>query len=88
MRTKDEVLAEDFGVAKSLPALIYFEHGVPNMYDGDLEDEEKLLAWILHQKEQETIELVNADILEDLIRDESYLVVLFGMRQARRWDFP
>lgn len=35
VKTSDVGIARDYGV-KTLPALIYFEHGEPSVYDGAL----------------------------------------------------
>ena len=76
VKSNDAELAAEFGIEQP-PALIYFEDGRPNLYEGDLTEEEKVLEWILHHKEHDTIETVNGEILEDLAREEDYVVAFF-----------
>ena len=77
VKTHNPKLAAKYGI-EQLPALAYFEDGHPNLYSGDLMDEDKVLEWVLHHKEHETIELVNAHILEALVKDEDYVAALFS----------
>ena len=50
---------------------------IPSIYDGDLNDEETLLDWLVEQKTTETIEKVTEKILEMLVEEEEYLAVFF-----------
>lgn len=80
VKTSDKHFAAEFGLLEDdddLPALLYFEHGQVSIYDGDLEAEEDLLDWLLKQKREDTIEEVNRKLLEKLIENSHYLVVLF-----------
>ena len=80
VKTSDQHFAAEFGLLEDeddLPALLYFEHGQVSIYDGDLEAEEDLLDWLLKQKREDTIEEVNRKMLEKLIENSHYLVVLF-----------
>lgn len=78
VKTKDVSFIKEYGLdEEDLPALIYFEHGQPSIYDGDLSAEEDLLDWLLKQKRDDTIEEVNRRLLEKLIESSHYLVVLF-----------
>lgn len=65
--------AKEYGL-DHLPTLIYFEEGIPSMYEGDLMNEEEVLEWLILQKETDTIEEVTDEILEDLIEDHEYVV--------------
>lgn len=49
VKSKDSKLASDIGIF-SFPALVYYETGVPIMYDGDLKNENKVLQWLVDQK--------------------------------------
>jgi len=51
-------VAKEFGLADELPALVYFEHRLPSVYEGDLTDEEAALAWLVKQRTEDTIEEV------------------------------
>lgn len=65
--------AKEYGL-DHLPTLIYFEEGIPSMYEGDLMNEEEVLEWLILQKDTATIEEVTDEILEDLIEDHEYVV--------------
>ncbi|PRD23204.1 UNVERIFIED_CONTAM: hypothetical protein NCL1_47051 [Trichonephila clavipes] len=43
----------------------------------DLAAEDEVLAWLLHQKSEDTIETVNKAMLEKLIEESQYLAVFF-----------
>ncbi|WP_407809629.1 hypothetical protein, partial [Staphylococcus aureus] len=51
VKTDDIKLAKDFGVT-SLPSLVYFEEKIPSIYQGDLNKEEEVLAWLVKQKNE------------------------------------
>lgn len=40
--------AKEYGI-DSVPSLIYFEKGIPAVYEGRLEDEESVLKWLEKQ---------------------------------------
>lgn len=65
--------AKEYGL-DHLPTLIYFEEGIPSLYEGDLMNEEEVLEWLILQKDTATIEEVTDEILEDLIEDHEYVV--------------
>ena len=48
------------------------------MYDGDLNDEDVLLKWLIEQKMTDTIEEVTEEILKMLVEDEEYIAVYFS----------
>lgn len=91
--------AEQYGVSK-LPALVYFEHSVPNLFEGkikidskcfelfhlisgpnvyigDLKEEEEVLQWLITQRTEDRIELVTRSMLESIVQDTQYLAVYF-----------
>jgi hypothetical protein len=37
--------AKEYGIEK-LPKLLYFEKGIPTVYEGNLEKEEEVLRWM------------------------------------------
>ncbi|CAG9857811.1 unnamed protein product [Phyllotreta striolata] len=76
------VKIDDFNAVKeygldSLPSVVYFEKGIPNIYDGDLEEEEEILEWLVEQLEKDEIEDVTDEMLDKLISDSKFLAVLF-----------
>ncbi|CAH2105858.1 unnamed protein product [Euphydryas editha] len=76
VKSKDSKLASDIGIF-SFPALVYYETGVPIMYDGDLLDENEVLEWMVKQKEDESIEGIDRDTLFKYIETKEFLAVVF-----------
>ncbi|XP_030752651.1 uncharacterized protein LOC115879799 isoform X2 [Sitophilus oryzae] len=76
VRIDNDAEAKEFGI-DHLPTLIYFEDKIPSLYEGDLMNEEEVLAWLIEQKNSATIEEVTDEILEDLINEHEYVVVYF-----------
>ncbi|XP_021208946.1 uncharacterized protein LOC114253198 isoform X2 [Bombyx mandarina] len=76
VKSKDSKLATDIGIF-SFPALVYYETGVPIMYDGDLLDESEVLDWMVKQKEDESIEEIDRDELFKYIETKEFLAVIF-----------
>lgn len=68
--------AKEYGI-DSLPTLVYFEKGIPHVYEGDLLKEEELLGWLLHQKKHSEIPEVTDEMMDILIEKKKYLAVLF-----------
>lgn len=56
---------------------MYYEKQIPNVYDGDLEDENEILQWLLGQMENDEIEDVTDEMLEKLVKEGNDMVVLF-----------
>lgn len=68
--------AKEYGIEK-IPALVYFESGIPTLYAGNLEDEEKVLKWFEHQIKSDEIEDVTDEMLDIIIEKKQYVAVLF-----------
>lgn len=68
--------AAEYGI-ETVPALIYFENGIPLVYDGSLEEEEKVLKWLEHQMKSDEIEDVTDEMLDMLIDKLPNVAVLF-----------
>lgn len=76
VKIDDPAAAEEYGL-DDLPAVVYFEKGIPNLYDGDLEEEDDFLQWLVEQLEKDEIEDVTDEMLDKLIADSKFLAVLF-----------
>ncbi|XP_066251341.1 uncharacterized protein hlk isoform X2 [Euwallacea similis] len=76
VKIDDPAAAEEYGL-DSLPCVVYFEKGIPNVYDGDLEEEDEFLQWIVEQLEKDEIEDVTDEMLDKLIGEGKTLAVLF-----------
>lgn len=68
--------AKEYGIEK-IPSLLYFEKGIPTLYPGNLEEEEKVLKWLDHQKKSDEIEDVTDEMLDLVIEKMPYVAVLF-----------
>ncbi|XP_075167249.1 hulk isoform X6 [Haematobia irritans] len=52
VKSNDVKLAHEIGIF-AFPALVYYETGVPIMYDGNLKNENRVLQWLIDQKNDE-----------------------------------
>lgn len=68
--------AKEYGIEK-MPNLIYFEKGIPTLYEGNLEDEEKVLKWLEQQQKSDQIEDITDEMLDMVIEKMPYVAVLF-----------
>jgi thioredoxin-like negative regulator of GroEL len=68
--------AQEYGIEK-VPSLVYFENGIPMLYEGNLEEEEKVLKWLEHQIKSDEIEDVTDEMLDILIDKKQFVAVLF-----------
>lgn len=76
VKTDDRKAMKDWGIDDT-PAVVFYKNKIPNVFDGDLRDEQTVLKWLLHQKEADEIEDVTAEMLDRLIRESKHLAVLF-----------
>lgn len=68
--------AKEYGIEK-LPTLLYFEKGIPTYYEGNLEEEDKVLSWLKHQTESDEIEDITDEMLDLILEKMPYVAVLF-----------
>ncbi|XP_017069169.1 uncharacterized protein LOC108106536 isoform X7 [Drosophila eugracilis] len=76
VKIDDAKAAADYGI-DSIPAIVYFEKEIPNVYDGDLMDEEQILKWLLGQLERDEIEDVTDEMLDTMVKEGRVIAVLF-----------
>lgn len=76
VKIDDEKAAREYGI-DSFPAIVYFEKQVPNVYAGDLLNEEEILHWLVEQLERDEIEDVTDEMLDRLVKEGKTLAVLF-----------
>lgn len=76
VKTQDTRIAEQYG-ATDYPVLMYFEKGIGGVYEGDLEEEEEVLQWLIQQRTEDRIELITRTMLEKMVEDTQYLAVYF-----------
>ncbi|XP_058125777.1 uncharacterized protein LOC131282825 [Anopheles ziemanni] len=76
VRIDDPKVSKEYGIDE-VPAIVYFEKQIPNVYDDDLSDEEEILEWLLSQLEKDEIEDVTDEMLDKLIKEGKSIAVLF-----------
>ncbi|XP_008203455.2 uncharacterized protein LOC100118209 isoform X2 [Nasonia vitripennis] len=76
VKTEDFKVAEDYGVT-DFPVLVYYENQIPNVFEGNLAEEEEVLQWLITQKTEDRIELITRTMLESFVEDTQYLAVYF-----------
>ncbi|KOB72664.1 Protein disulfide-isomerase A5, partial [Operophtera brumata] len=83
VKIDDKKAAKSFGI-DDVPSIVYFEKQIPNVYDGDLENEEEILEWLVGQLEKDEIEDVTDEMLDKLIKDGKTIAVLFYDNNDRK----
>lgn len=68
--------ATEYGIDQ-VPKLLYFEKGIPTVYEGKLENEEELLKWLTSQTTSDEIEDITDEMLDLIIEKMPYVAVLF-----------
>lgn len=76
VKIDDDRAAKEYGI-ENIPAIVYFEKQVPNIYNGDLLNEEDILHWLVSQLEKDEIEDVTDEMLDKLVKEGKTLAVLF-----------
>lgn len=76
MKIDDDNEAKEWGIDK-LPTIVFFEKGVPHVYEGDLMKEEELLGWLIHQKRHSEIPEITDEMKDKLIETVEHLAVIF-----------
>ena len=76
-----------------LPALVYFEDNLPNIYRGDLRIERDVLDWLIEQLNTDEIEEVTDEILDNLIEKHQTIIAVFCKKvklflKSRNWIHP
>lgn len=68
--------AKEYGI-DDVPTLLYFEKGIPTVYEGRLEDEDSLLKWLEQQTTSDEIEDITDEMLDIILEKMPYVAVLF-----------
>jgi len=76
VKIADPAAAYHYGIS-TLPTLVYFKNSVPNIFDGELLDDEGVLQWLMTHLEAAEIEEVSSSMLGRLICDTRNIVVIF-----------
>lgn len=81
VKVSEPEAAEKYAIL-NLPSLVYFRKKVPLIYDGDLTQEDKILAWLTSQDVfvlKNEIDEVNKKMLDKLLDENEFLAVFFCM---------
>ena len=76
VKISDEGAIDRFGI-EDLPALVYFENGVPELYEGDLLNDGKIFKWMKSELQQEEIKEITVKMLDKLVSRGKTMAVLF-----------
>ena len=74
VKIDDPEEAHEYGL-HTLPSLVFFEHKMPNIYEGNLEDAAEVLDWVTGLAMEDKIELVTGPMLVRLFEDHSNIAV-------------
>jgi len=74
VKIDDPEEALEYGL-KTLPALVFFESQLPNIFEGNLEDPDEVLEWVTDLAMEDNIELVTAPMLDKLAQDHTNVAV-------------
>ena len=74
--------AAQYGI-EEIPSLVYFEESIPHLFEGNLENENEVLGWLIHQMKYEEIEHVTDEMIDLLILEHKFVAVLFYDRLDR-----
>lgn len=84
VKIQDPQLAKRYSI-KTFPALVYFRNGNPLLFEGDMQNEQSVLEWLIDDDNRELadeIEEVNDRMLERLLDESSLLVVSWKIQLA------
>ncbi|CRK96270.1 CLUMA_CG009693, isoform B [Clunio marinus] len=83
VKIDDAEEAKEYGIDK-MPKLLYFEKGIPTVYEGNLEKEEEVLKWIEMQSSSDEIEDVTDEMLDIIISKMHHVAVLFYDKDSKK----
>ena len=83
MKCSEPNAQRDYGLTQ-VPGLVFFENGVPELYPGDLKNDDEILAWISKELSNQEIEEVNPSVLSYLMDSSDFLAVLYYQRGVKR----
>lgn len=68
VKIADPEEALEYGLSQ-LPALVFFEHKLPTIFEGNLENHDEVFDWVTEAAMEDKIELVTVPMLERLFED-------------------
>ena len=82
IRIDDSEEAEEYGIDK-IPALVYFDMRIPNLYTGEMTTVD-ILIWMMDQAEGSHIEEVSEELLRTLIKKHDDVTVYFYDKDVKQ----
>ena len=82
MKISDAGAGEEYGI-QDLPSLVYFENGVPEIFEGDIRNDNQIIKWMLDELKQEEIKDVTVAMLNRLIDRNHNLAVVFMDEESK-----
>ena len=77
VKINEATVASDFGI-DDRPALVIFEKGIPNVYEGNLHHTDEVLEWIIGEiSGDHTVEVVTDAMLDRLVQAYPHVAVFF-----------
>ncbi|XP_054090924.1 uncharacterized protein LOC105221368 isoform X17 [Zeugodacus cucurbitae] len=76
VKIDDDNEAKEWGIDE-IPSIVFFERGIPHIYEGDLMKEDELLGWLVHQKRHSEIPEVTDEMKDKLVENTEHLAVIF-----------
>ncbi|XP_037956568.1 uncharacterized protein LOC119686146 isoform X12 [Teleopsis dalmanni] len=76
VKIDDDNEAKEWGIDQ-IPSIVFFERGIPHIYEGDLMKEDELLGWLVHQKRYSEIPEVTDEMKDKLVESTEHLAVIF-----------
>lgn len=68
---------DEFKKNKNEPKLILYDKGIPQIYEGNLNNNEMILKWINEESSSDEIEDITDEMLDDIIEKMDHVAVLF-----------
>ena len=82
VKISDAGAGEEYGI-QDLPSLVYFENGVPEIFEGDIRNDNQIIKWMLDELKQEEIKDVTVAMLNRLIDRNHNLAVVFMDEESK-----
>jgi len=89
VKINDLELVTEYNLGE-LPALVYYRHSIPILYEGDLTAEDDILEWLIQNRssgdEEDVIEEVEYKTLEAMVSAVENIAVLFYNSKSSQMD--
>ena len=86
VKISDDGAGDEYGI-QDLPSLVYFENGVPEIFEGDIRNDNQIIKWMLEELKQEEIKDVSVAMLNRLIDRNHNLAVVFMDEESKEGNF-